>query len=133
MAKHHGTTGLAYSGANKVGELTGWTYDEESDIFSDWAIGDSAKTYAVGTPGGAGTIEMFYDEDDTAQGTFTIGSTITLHLALDNDAGGTLTAGDAEFTGSVIVSSRGLSLTKEGFTTQRVGFVGQLTEQDYPA
>lgn len=81
MATHHGKLGTCKVGANTVAEIKSWSLDESADTVEDTAMGDSSKTYIVGTTDASGSVTCHWDETDTTgQGAMTVGASVTLNL-----------------------------------------------------
>ena len=116
---HHGKEGAIKSGSTLMGAVTGFTIDTTADVVEDSSLGNSAKTYMAGRTAFSGSIEMHYDEGDTAQETLDVGSSITFTLLPEgNDSG------DQSFAGSGIVSSMSVGVTLDGISTRSVAFQG---------
>tara|TARA_R110001583_G_scaffold152314_2_gene304113 strand:- start:276 stop:662 length:387 start_codon:yes stop_codon:yes gene_type:complete len=116
---HHGKEGVIKSGSTVIGGVTGFTIDTTADVVEDSSLGNSAKTYMAGRTAFSGSIEMHYDEGDTAQETLDVGSSITFTLLPEgNDSG------DQSFAGSGIVSSMSVGVTLDGISTRSVAFQG---------
>ena len=123
---HHGSDGIVKVGANTVAEVQGWTYDETDVSLTSYAsMGASSVTYkSAGIIEGSGTIECIWDETDaTGQGGLAVGTEVTLHLMPEGD-----TTGDTEYTGTVVIDSRGLAGSTTAMNTQKFTFKGTLTE-----
>lgn len=116
---HHGKEGVIKSGSTVIGAVTGYTIDTTADVVEDSSLGNSAKTYMAGRTAFSGSIEMHYDEGDTAQETLDVGSSITFTLLPEgNDSG------DQSFAGSGIVSSMSVGVSLDGVSTRSVAFQG---------
>ena len=125
MSAHHGNEGDVQIGANSVGEVQGWSYDESMDLPAKSSIGDTEETYiASNLTKGGGSIDVLWDETDTTgQGAMTVGATVTLNLYPEGAV-----SGDTYWTGSAVIASRGLAVTKDGITTRNFAYQGVLTE-----
>lgn len=124
MATHHGNEGSAAVGANTIAEVTAWSYSESYEPAEDTALGDTAKTYKTGgAKDGSGSVTCHLDDTDTnGQEAMTVGSEITLNLYFEGE-----TAGDAYFTGDVIITSMEVGLEMAGVVSRSFNFVGVLT------
>ena len=116
---HHGKEGVIKSGSTVIGGVTGFTIDTTADVVEDSSLGNSAKTYMAGRTAFSGSIEMHYDEGDTAQETLDVGSTIVFTLLPEGNS-----SGDQSFAGSGIVSSMSVGVSLDGISTRSVAFQG---------
>lgn len=89
MAKHHGKNGKAKLGANIIAETTRWTLQQTVDTSDTTAQGDSWQEHLTGIPAWSGTIDGWYDPEDTnGQVVLAIGGSITIGLYSDGDGAG---------------------------------------------
>lgn len=116
---HHGKEGVVKAGSTVVGGVTGFTIDTTADVVEDTSLGNSAKTYMAGRTAFSGSIDMHYDEGDTAQETLDVGATIAFTLLPEGN-----TSGDQSFAGSGIVTSMSVGVTLDGVSTRSVAFQG---------
>ena len=100
MATHKGSEGLVKIGANTVGEVTGFSFDETADTVETTALANSARSYVADLVGWTGTVDCFYDETDTnGQGAMTAGASVSLHLYPEG-----ADSGDIEYYGTAIIT-----------------------------
>lgn len=116
---HHGKEGVLKAGSTVIGGVTGFTIDTTADVVEDTSLGNSAKTYMAGRTAFSGSIDMHYDEGDTAQETLDVGATIAFTLLPEGN-----TSGDQSFAGSGIVTSMSVGVTLDGVSTRSVAFQG---------
>lgn len=116
---HHGKEGVLKAGSTVIGGVTGFTIDTTADVVEDTSLGNSAKTYLAGRTAFSGSIDMHYDEGDTAQETLDVGATIAFTLLPEGN-----TSGDQSFAGSGIVTSMSVGVTLDGVSTRSVAFQG---------
>jgi len=116
---HHGKEGVVKAGSTVIGGVTGYTIDTTADVVEDTSLGNSAKTYMAGRTAFSGSIDMHYDEGDTAQETLDVGATIAFTLLPEGN-----TSGDQSFAGSGIVTSMSVGVTLDGVSTRSVAFQG---------
>jgi len=116
---HHGKEGVVKAGSTVVGGVTGFTIDTTADVVEDTSLGNSAKTYLAGRTAFSGSIDMHYDEGDTAQETLDVGATIAFTLLPEGN-----TSGDQSFAGSGIVTSMSVGVSLDGVSTRTVAFQG---------
>jgi|LGOV01.1.fsa_nt_gb hypothetical protein len=128
MATHHGNSGTVYEGTDAVGEVKSFSYDETCDTAEDTSMGDTDKSYVAGHKDGSGSVVCHYDHDDTAQGAFNTGDTVTLKLHAEGEG-----VGNDEWTGDVIVTSLSFSASLDAIIEATFGFQGALTQGTIPA
>jgi len=116
---HHGKEGVVKAGSTVVGGVTGFTIDTTADVVEDTSLGNAAKTYMAGRTAFSGSIDMHYDEGDTAQETLDVGATIAFTLLPEGN-----TSGDQSFAGSGIITSMSVGVTLDGVSTRSVAFQG---------
>jgi len=116
---HHGKEGVVKAGSTVIGGVTGYTIDTTADVVEDTSLGNSAKTYMAGRTAFSGSIDMHYDEGDTAQETLDVGATIAFTLLPEGN-----TSGDQSFAGSGIVTSMSVGVSLDGVSTRSVAFQG---------
>jgi|TARA_R100001460_G_scaffold28111_2_gene56401 hypothetical protein len=116
---HHGKEGVVKAGSTVIGAVTGFTIDTTADVVEDTSLGNSAKTYLAGRTAFSGSIDMHYDEGDTAQETLDSGATIAFTLLPEGNA-----SGDQSFVGNGIVTSMSVGVSLDGVSTRTVAFQG---------
>jgi predicted secreted protein len=128
MATHTGSEGVIKSGATTVAEVRSYTISETGDTIEDTSMGDSSRTYKAGLKTFTASVEAFWDETDTTgQGSFDVGSTVTLNVYPEGS-----TTGDVYYTGSAIVTGKTVNATFDGmveasFTLQGTGALSETT------
>ena len=80
MAVHHGKEGEVAIGGTGVGELTSFTLETTGDVVESTKMADAAKTFVAGRTSFSGTLEMHFDETDSAQTQMTAGTSLTFKL-----------------------------------------------------
>jgi len=116
---HHGKEGVVKAGSTVIGAVTGFTIDTTADVVEDTSLGNSAKTYMAGRTAFSGSIDMHYDEGDTAQETLDSGATIAFTLLPEGNS-----SGDQSFAGNGIVTSMSVGVSLDGVSTRTVAFQG---------
>lgn len=128
MATHTGSEGTVKSGANAVAEIRSYTISETGDTIEDSSMGDSSRTYKAGLKTFTASVECFWDETDTTgQGSFDVGSTVTLNVYPEGAS-----TGDIYYTGTAIVTGKTVNATFDGmveasFTLQGTGALSEST------
>lgn len=123
MATLHGKVGTVFNNTNAVGEVTAFEYSETADTAEDSVMGDTVKSYKAGLRDGSGSVTCRFDPDDTQQNAMDPGTTITLKLRPE----GTGTGLD-EWSGSVIVTGKSVSVSFDGIEELKLDFQGVLTQ-----
>ena len=119
MATHHGKEGVIKVGSDVVGELTGFALETTGDVVEDTQLSDAAKSFISGRTSFSGSLDMNYDETDTAQENLTVGSSVSFTLLPEGN-----TSGDQSFAGSGIVTSMSINNGMDAVVTRTVNFQG---------
>ena len=119
MAVHHGKEGEVVVGGSAVGELVSFTLETTGDVVESTKMADAAKTFVAGRTSFSGTLEMHFDETDSAQTQMTAGTTLTFKLLPEGS-----TSGDRKFEGSGIVTGMSVNQPLDGVVARSVTFQG---------
>ena len=119
MAVHHGKSGEVAIGGTGVGELTSFTLETTGDVVESTKMADSANTFVAGRTSFSGTLEMHFDETDSAQTQMTAGTTLSFKLLPEGS-----TSGDRKFEGSGIVTGMSVNQPLDGVVARSVTFQG---------
>jgi hypothetical protein len=124
MVNHLGKDGTVKVGGNTVAEIRSASISETADTVEDTVIGDSWKTRQVTQKDWKATLEVFWDETDTAQNALTIGASVTF-ATYPEGAG----SGATYCTGTGLVTSREIKYTHNGLVeaTLQVDGTGALS------
>ena len=126
MATHTGSEGTVKVGSDAIAEIRSFSIEESADTLEDTSMGDTARTYKSSLTTYTGTVDVLWDETDTAgQGSLTIGAEVTLNLYPEGD-----TSGDTYYTGSAIVTGRSINSSYDGLVEMSISVQGNgaLTE-----
>jgi len=126
MATHTGSEGTIEIGSDTLGEIRSYTLESTGEVIEDTTLGDTARTYKAGLTTFTGSLEVFFDEDDTAQGNLDAGSSVTLNIYPE----GSDTSGDTYYTGTAIVTGRTITASFDGMVEMSITVQGSgaLTE-----
>jgi len=119
MATKKGKEGVVKSGSDVVGEIISFEVTitanevDTSTLGTDWTGTDSTQK------SWSGTMEMFYDPDDTGQAGVVVGDKVTLSLYYEGDSTGL----DYD-TGSALITSVSRSQSFNDMVKQTVAFTG---------
>ena len=119
MAVHHGKSGEVAIGGTGVGELTSFTIETTGDVVESTKMADAAKTFVAGRTSFSGTLEMHFDETDSAQTQMTAGTSLTFKLLPEGSS-----SGDRSFEGSGIVTGMSVNQPMDGIVARSVTFQG---------
>ena len=119
MATHHGKEGVVTAGGTGVGELTGFTLETTGDVVEDTALTDATKSFVAGRTSFSGTLEMHFDETDSAQTSLTAGSSIAFILLPEGNS-----SGDRSFSGTGIVTGMSVNNSMDAIISRTVTFQG---------
>tara|TARA_R100000329_G_C7574639_1_gene203476 strand:- start:98 stop:484 length:387 start_codon:yes stop_codon:yes gene_type:complete len=119
MAVHKGSEGVIKVGANTVAEVRSYSLEESADVVEKTAMGDSSRSYLSTLTQFTASVEVFFDETDTAQTALSVGSTVTLEVYPE----GTST-GDTYYNGSAIVTGFTRSASFDGLVEASITLQG---------
>ncbi len=125
MATFKGNEGTVLSGSDAVAEIRSFSVSETADVIEDTVMGDSAKSYVASFTDATATVECYFDDTDTAQNSFTVGSSVTLNLQMEGN-----TTGDHRLSGTALITGRDVSVAADGMVeaTYSMQITGGLTE-----
>ena len=120
MATHTGSEGTVKVGTDAIAEIRSFSIEESADTLEDTSMGDTARTYKSSLTTYTGSIDVLWDETDTAgQGALTIGAEVTLNLYPEGD-----TSGDTYLSGSAIVTGRSVNSSFDGLVEMSISVQG---------
>ncbi len=104
MSVHKGSSGTVHVGTDAIAEIRSYNVDETADVIESTTLGDTSKTFEASTTSFSGSIDVFWDEADTAQTALTVGSSVTIKFYPEGAS-----TGDKYYSGTAIVT--GVSIT----------------------
>ena len=119
MATHHGKDAVVHVGGTSIGQATGFTVDTTHDVVEDTALGSSMKSFVVGRGTFTASIDMNFDDDDTAQGNLVQGSSLSFEFMPEGSG-----SGEQKLSGTGIVTGMSVGVTLDGVTTRTVSIQG---------
>ena len=119
MAVLKGSEGVIKVGANTVAEVRSYSLEESADVVEKTAMGDSSRSYLSTLTQFTASVEVFFDETDTAQTALSVGSTVILEVYPE----GTST-GDTYYNGSAIVTGFTKSASFDGLVEASITLQG---------
>jgi len=126
MATFKGNDGTVKSGSNAIAEIISFTVDETADTIETTTMGDSAKSYVASFTDATASVETYFDDTDTSgQGSFTVGSSVTVNFQMEGD-----TSGDHLLSGTALITGRSIGVSADGINTATYSMqiTGGLTE-----
>lgn len=122
MATIYGNNGEVQVSSTAVSEVKSWSLSISRDQIEDTSMGDDAKTFVYGKTTASGTIEVHFDDDDTAQGNLRDavlnGTTVTLNLYTANSA----TSGTDYYTCTALITSSDISVEMDSIEGRTLNF-----------
>ena len=109
MANHKGSEGTVHIGTDAISEIKSYSINESMNVIDDSNIGDSSKTFRVGSTEWDGSVDVFWDELDTAQIAMTTGASVTVKFYPEGT-----TTGDKYYTGTALVTGISRSASVDG-------------------
>ena len=119
MAAHKGSEGLVTAGGSTIGQLTGYSLDETSEVIDQTILSSTSKINVAGTLGFSGSVDLLFDETDAPQMTLVAGASLAFVFLPEGN-----TSGDYSFTGTGIVNSVSYSAAVDGNVTSTASFDG---------
>tara|TARA_R100001460_G_scaffold52211_1_gene90998 strand:- start:411 stop:797 length:387 start_codon:yes stop_codon:yes gene_type:complete len=104
MSVHKGSEGTVHVGTDAVAEIRSYNIDETAEVIESTSLGDTSKTFEASTTSFSGSIDVFWDETDTAQIALSVGSSVTIKFYPEGAS-----TGDKYYSGTAIVT--GVSIT----------------------
>ena len=109
MANHKGSEGTVHIGTDAIAEIKSYSVNESMNTIEDTTISDSSKTFQSGTTEWEGSVDVYWDETDTAQIALTAGASVTLKFYPEG-----ATSGDTYYTGTALVTGISRSGATDG-------------------
>ena len=134
MAQTTGRAGTVKIGTDIVGELKGWGFDETSETYgtNEATINTPAPalTFEAGATSWTGSIDVLWDDVDTAQASLTNGASVTVVFYMEGEI-----TGDEIMTGTAIINTVGVAGAVDGIVTRNFGLQGSgaLVSSQVPA
>ena len=120
MAVHAGQEGTAKVGANTISELRAWQFTETAETADTSTLGTTARTHIKTVTTWEGSFTTNWDETDaTGQGAMSIGSSVSITLFPEGDAGG-----DTKYSGTVTITSVDRNADNDGVVNATYSFTG---------
>lgn len=119
MAAHKGSEGTVHVGTDAIAEIRSYSVEETSDTVETTSMGDTARTHLASLTSFSGSIDVFWDEVDTAQIALTVGTSVTIKFYPEG------TASTAKYyTGTAIVTGVSRSASFDGMVEASISVQG---------
>lgn len=119
MATHKGSEGTVHVGTDAIAEIRSYSVEETSDTVETTSMGDTARTHLASLTSFSGSIDVFWDEVDTAQIALTVGTSVTIKFYPEG------TASSAKYyTGTAIVTGVSRSASFDGMVEASISVQG---------
>lgn len=119
MAIHKGSEGTVHVGTDAVAEIRSYSVEETSDTVETTSMGDSARTHLASLTSFSGSLDVFWDEEDTAQIALTVGTSVAIKFYPEG------TASSAKYyTGTAIVTGVTRSASFDGMVEASISVQG---------
>ena len=119
MAIHKGSEGTVHVGTDSVAEIRSYSVEETADTLETTSMGDSARTHLASLTSFSGSLDVYWDESDTAQIALTVGSSVTIKFYPEG------TASSAKYySGTAIVTGVSRSASFDGLVEASISVQG---------
>tara|TARA_R110000823_G_C15807345_1_gene487831 strand:- start:31 stop:423 length:393 start_codon:yes stop_codon:yes gene_type:complete len=121
MAIHKGSEGTIQVGAgtDAIAEIRSYSIEESADTLETTSMGDAARTHLASLTSFSGSIDVYWDETDTAQIALTVGSTVTLKVYPEGTA-----SASKYYSGEAIVTGVSRSASFDGLVESSISIQG---------
>jgi len=119
MAIHKGSEGTVHVGTDAVAEIRSYSVEETADTLETTSMGDAARTHLASLTSFSGSLDVYWDEVDTAQIALTVGSSVTIKFYPEG------TASSAKYySGTAIVTGVSRSASFDGLVEASISVQG---------
>jgi len=122
MATIYGNNGEIKISSTAVGEVKSWSLTISRDTIEDTSMGDDSKTFVYGKASASGTIEVHFDDDDSAQGTLRDAVLNGTTVALDLFTNDSSTTGTDYYSLTALITSQDVSVEMDSIESRTYNF-----------
>lgn len=122
MATIYGNNGEIKISSTAVGEVKSWSLTVSRDTIEDTSMGDDAKSFVYGKQSASGTIEVHFDDDDSAQGTLRDAVINGTTVALDLFTNDSTTTGTDYYSLTALITSQDVSVEMDSIESRTYNF-----------
>lgn len=110
MSTHTGVEGVIKVGSATVAEVTGFSFNIDSELIPQKKLGDTFESFKAGTRSWKGELQAHWDETDTngqqaLQAAILAGTSVTLNLYPEG-----ATTGDSYYTGTAFLNTLSIDI-----------------------
>ena len=119
MGIHKGSEGTVHVGTDAVAEIRSYSVEENADTLETTSMGDTARTHLASLTSFSGSLDVYWDEADTAQIALTVGTSVTIKFYPEG------TASSAKYySGTAIVTGVSRSASFDGLVEASISVQG---------
>ena len=119
MGLHKGSEGTVHVGTDAVAEIRSYSVEETADTLETTSMGDAARTHLASLTSFSGSLDVYWDEADTAQIALTVGTSVTIKFYPEG------TASSAKYySGTAIVTGVSRSASFDGLVEASISVQG---------
>jgi len=122
MATIYGNNGEIKISSTAVGEVKSWSLTISRDTIEDTSMGDDSKSFVYGKASASGTIEVHFDDDDSAQGTLRDAVLNGTTVALDLFTNDSSTTGTDYYSLTALITSQDVSVEMDSIESRTYNF-----------
>ena len=119
MSIHKGSEGTVHVGTDAVAEIRSYSIEESADTLETTSMGDSARTHLASLTSFSGSIDVYWDEADTAQTALTVGTSVTIKFYPEGTA-----SSSKYYSGTAIVTGVSRSASFDGLVESSISIQG---------
>jgi len=121
MGIHKGAEGTIHvgSGTDAIAEIRSYSIEESADTLDTTSMGDTARTHLASLTSFSGSVDVYWDETDTAQNALTVGSTVTIKFYPEGT-----TSSSKYYSGEAIVTGVSRSASFDGLIEASISIQG---------
>ena len=119
MGVHKGSEGTVHVGTDAVAEIRSYSVEETADTLETTSMGDAARTHLASLTSFSGSIDVYWDEADTAQTALTVGTSVTIKFYPEGTA-----SASKYYSGEAIVTGVSRSASFDGLVEASISVQG---------
>jgi len=119
MAVIKGSQGVIKAGSDTVAEVRSYSIDHNAEVVEKTSMGDSARSYVSTLTQFTASVEVFYDDTDTAQTALDAGNSVTLEVYPNTTA-----SGSKYYSGTAIVTGITRTGSADGLVEATIALQG---------
>ena len=119
MSIHKGSEGTVHVGTDAVAEIRSYSIEESADTLETTSMGDTARTHLASLTSFSGSVDVYWDETDTAQTALTVGTSVTIKFYPEGTA-----SSSKYYSGEAIVTGVSRSAAFDGLVESSISIQG---------